>query len=208
LRIEEHFEIDALPDDVWTVLRDPAAVAQCLPGAELTEQTDNETFVGRIRVRFGPTIASFTGQARIVIDDAARSAGIEAAGTDGRGSSRAKVRTTVQLMSEGQRSAVALAGAIEVIGPLSNFAEAGGVYIARELIREFAANVAARSDATGGPPSAAHNASAPPPLSGRRLLWLTIHGAMRSVRRRLGRIWRPRAPSSDVHESKQRGEQA
>lgn len=141
MKIEERFGIAAAPDSVWAVLRDPEAVARCFPGAEFDQRSEDGTFLGRIKLRLGPTVASFAGKAIIEIDDETRSAVIDASGKDSRGSSRAKAKTTVRLLGEGGTSVVTLHGAIEVNGPLSSFAETGGVYVTRELLKDFAAEV-------------------------------------------------------------------
>ena len=39
------------------VLSDPAVVASCIPGAELTETGEGDKYQGTMRVKFGPTVA-------------------------------------------------------------------------------------------------------------------------------------------------------
>lgn len=191
MKIDEQFDINADPDNVWAVLRDPAAVALCFPGAELTDATDDGAFVGRIRVRFGPTVASFAGQAKIAIDDTTHSAVIEAQGKDGRGSSRAKANAVVQLTDADGRSTVTLIGSIDVTGPLGSFTETGGVYVARELMRDFALNVAARVAAAGADDCQQADevavSSAPAPISAGRVMWQVVKAALAKAVRRLRR---------------------
>lgn len=144
LRIDARFLIEADPNAVWKVLRDPEMVATCFPGAELDERADDGSYRGHITVRFGPTIASFAGHARIEIDDVARSAAIDASGVDRRGSSRAKAHTVVRLVPDGMSSVVELLGSIDMTGPLAGFAETGGVHVTNELLKSFAHSVEQR----------------------------------------------------------------
>ena len=51
-KIEEKFEVQAPVERVWQYLIDPKRVVDCLPGAELLEQKDDQTFLGAIAFAF------------------------------------------------------------------------------------------------------------------------------------------------------------
>src|ERR1041385_8568404 len=89
ISIREEIAIAAPPEAVWPILSDPAAVAVCIPGAALTKSDDKGAYQGTLRVKFGPTVAQFRGEARLAYDHAARRCTIEGRGIDGRGASRA-----------------------------------------------------------------------------------------------------------------------
>ena len=61
IEIEEQFEVDQSPSQVWDFLVDPAMVVRCLPGARLVEVMDERTFRGEVGIRLGPFSAAFTG---------------------------------------------------------------------------------------------------------------------------------------------------
>src|SRR5438034_7841018 len=61
LRIENQFEVQAPIDDVWNYLLDVERVAPCMPGAELTEVVDENTYKGKAGVKLGPVNMSFSG---------------------------------------------------------------------------------------------------------------------------------------------------
>jgi uncharacterized protein len=63
LTIQERFSIDAPPDDVWSFLVDPSRVVTCLPGAELTAQTDEKTYDGAVKVKIGAVTVAYRGTA-------------------------------------------------------------------------------------------------------------------------------------------------
>jgi len=67
--------------EVWPLLRDPALVASCIPGAQLAPDQGDGLRRGSIRVKFGPTVAVFRGEAGLGFDDAAWTCAIEGRGT-------------------------------------------------------------------------------------------------------------------------------
>ncbi len=141
ISIREEITIAAPPDAVWPLLSDPAVVASCIPGATLTKTSDDGTYQGTMRVKFGPTVAQFRGEARLAYDHAARRCSIEGRGIDGRGASRANASGAVQA-SGTDTTVLKVEGNFNVTGPLETFANAGGVHLARAILAEFAENVA------------------------------------------------------------------
>ena len=146
ISLNEQVTIAASPDIVWPLLRDPALVAACIPGAALTASGDDGVYRGTIRVKFGPTVAIFRGEARLAYDDEERRCTIEGRGIDGRGASRALasgVVTAIGARTGGvQTTRIKCEGNFNVTGPLETFANAGGVHLARALLAEFAGNLA------------------------------------------------------------------
>jgi len=96
ISIREEIIIAAPPEAVWPILSDPVAVAACIPGAALTKSDDNGAYQGTMRVKFGPTVAQFRGEAKLAYDHAARRCSIEGRGIDGRGTSRANATGLVE----------------------------------------------------------------------------------------------------------------
>jgi carbon monoxide dehydrogenase subunit G len=170
---------------VWPLLSDPATVAGCIPGATLAPDQGDGLWRGAVKVRFGPTIATFKGEATLDFDHAAHRCTIDGRGIDGRGASRALASGTVQAAAEGEATLLDVQGSFTVTGPLETFANAGGVHVARALLAEFSANmaklVAERTPAAAPDPVAAAAAPPEPPpppppppaaeLSATKLLW-------------------------------------
>ena len=138
--LKEQFVVAATPDEVWPLMSDPAVVAACIPGAELNELTPEGAHRGKITFKFGPTVAVFRGEAKLTYEHAVKRCLIEARGIDQRGASRARARFEVDAKGA-DTTEVTLDGGYEVAGPLEMFASAGGVYVARVLLAEFAANL-------------------------------------------------------------------
>jgi carbon monoxide dehydrogenase subunit G len=184
----------ALPaDEVWPLLRDPALVASCIPGATLSPDQGDGLWRGSIRVKFGPTVAVFRGEAALAFDDGARTCTIEGRGIDGRGASRALASGTVKVTGA-ETTVLAIDGSFTVSGPLETFANAGGVHVARALLGEFAGNLAnlvaerrpatpaaAAMPATSPSESAPAQPSPPAALNAGNLLWRALLSWLRSL---------------------------
>ena len=182
--LSEKTTIPLPPDQVWPLLRDPALVASCIPGATLAADQGDGLWRGSVRVKFGPTVAVFRGEASLTFDDAARTCTIEGRGIDGRGASRALASGVVKV-SGGATTELAVDGSFTVSGPLETFANAGGVHVARALLAEFSANMAKLVAERGAPVSPVNASELPtapadamlasPPaaaeLSAFKLLW-------------------------------------
>ena len=73
ITLNETFRVSAPPERVWQFLKNPAAVVTCLPGAELTETIDAQTYGGRVKVKVGPITAAYAGRASLTqVDDQTR----------------------------------------------------------------------------------------------------------------------------------------
>jgi carbon monoxide dehydrogenase subunit G len=139
--VTETTTIPSPADKVWPLLRDPALVASCIPGATLSPDQGDGMWRGSIRVKFGPTVAVFRGEASLAFDDSAKTCTIEGRGIDGRGASRALASGLVKV-SGSDTTELAIDGTFSVSGPLETFANAGGIHVARALLAEFSANMA------------------------------------------------------------------
>jgi carbon monoxide dehydrogenase subunit G len=142
---------------VWPLLSDPAEVAACIPGAQLAPSTGDGLWRGSIKVKFGPTVAAFRGEAKLDYDHDAHRCSIEGRGIDQRGASRALANGEVLAAAEGDSTRLTVNGSFTVTGPLETFANAGGVHVARALLAEFANNMANRAMAAA--PAATPTAS-------------------------------------------------
>ena len=140
--IREQISIPARLDEVWPLLSDPARVAACIPGTTLAPDQGDGMWRGSIRVRFGPTVATFRGEASLDYDHPAHRCSIQGRGIDQRGASRALSSGAIVATDEGNTTLLTVDGSFTVTGPLEQFANAGGVHVARALLAEFAANMA------------------------------------------------------------------
>ncbi|MER2537030.1 MAG: SRPBCC family protein [Rhizobiaceae bacterium] len=140
--VREQITIAAPPDRIWPLLTEVESVVGYIPGATLTGKTPEGKYQATIRVRFGPTVAVFRGEADVVYDHEAMRCTINGRGIDQRGASRALAAGIVTLTPNGPNETVlTIDGGFSVSGPLETFANAGGVHVARVLLSEFASNI-------------------------------------------------------------------
>jgi carbon monoxide dehydrogenase subunit G len=197
ISIREEITIASPPEAVWPILSDPAVVASCIPGAELTKTGEGGAYQGTMRIKFGPTVAQFRGEAKLAYDHAARRCTIEGRGIDGRGASRANASGVAEVSGVAE-TLLKVEGNFNVTGPLETFANAGGVHLARAILAEFAENVAklvaeqavpimaeenSESAATAAPLSFSPAPSRPATaeLSGGKILWRVFVSWLRQV---------------------------
>jgi uncharacterized protein len=138
--LSEQTTIPSPPETVWPLLSDPALIASCIPGAELAPDQGDGLWRGSIRVKFGPTVATFRGEVALTYDHANRTCSIEGRGIDQRGASHALASGTVSASGTAE-TVLTVDGSFSVTGPLEAFANAGGVHVARALLAEFSTNL-------------------------------------------------------------------
>jgi len=153
-RIEQSFTVAAPPEQVRRLFDDPAALAACLPGAELTEQ-DGDLLKGRMTVRFGPIRAAFAGEARLRREPSGDAGRLTGGGSDARSGSRAKGEVRWRLVPQQDgRTRVDVELLYQLGGSLAQFGRGGLVAdFAERLTKTFAGNVEARL--TGAEPAKA-----------------------------------------------------
>ena len=148
--LSEEITIPSPVAAVWPLLADPALVATCIPGASLTATDVSGVYQGTVRVRFGPTAATFRGEARIAYHPDTLSCTIEGRGIAGR-ESRANASGVVHVISRGDDTVIQVEGDFTVDGPLETVATAGGSDVARALLAEFSRNVVKLITTEGDP---------------------------------------------------------
>ena len=59
MRLENGFYVDAPVDRAWTLLNDVPRIVPCMPGAELSEVVDENTWKATMKVKLGPISLQF-----------------------------------------------------------------------------------------------------------------------------------------------------
>jgi hypothetical protein len=59
--INKDFTVEHPIDVVWNNLTVPTQIVNCVPGASLTEQVDEDNFKGKVALKFGPVKAGYDG---------------------------------------------------------------------------------------------------------------------------------------------------
>lgn len=145
MKITQEFTVDRPLEAVWEQFQDVPAVAQCLPGATLTEDKGGGVYVGNISVKLGPIAATFEGEANITSDPGNRSALIDGKGVDKRGGSRGQVKVNYALSEAGAGTTVKIDADITLAGPAAQFGRTGLINeMSRRLITDFSSCLEAK----------------------------------------------------------------
>jgi carbon monoxide dehydrogenase subunit G len=183
MEFDNTLEVPLPPDEAWTVLLDIRRIASCIPGAELTEVVDAQTYKGRVAVRIGPVAMSLIGQARLEeIDSANHKARVKAQGADPKGRGSADSVIDFRLEPAGNGTRVLIHSDVKLAGLIAQYGRGSGMIesVASQLIAQFGSALKAQIEQSRSRPAAAAEvAPAPPkPVSGltliARALWDSI----------------------------------
>ncbi len=149
MKITQDFEVAQPVQTVWEFFQDVPSVAQCLPGAELTEDRGDGTYVGKVEVKLGPMSAAFEGEATVTPDEAAKTGMISGKGVDKRGGSRGQVKVEYRLTESGTGTIVAVDADVTLSGAAAQFGRTGLINeMSKRLINDFVACLESKLAAT------------------------------------------------------------
>ena len=159
IKIEKSFQAPESAAEVWKILSDPRGVASCVPGAQITEAVGDRTYKGVIKVKLGPTVTDYRGEAHIErLDEQNREIEMIGKGQDvrGKGSASMKMIGKVREMPEGG-SEVTTTSEVNVVGILAQMGSRMIQEVANQMFEQFTKNLRQRlqqqaSGAGSGPP--------------------------------------------------------
>ena len=145
------FEVEAPPDEVFRILLDVPTIAPCMPGAELTGQTDDGGYEGTVKVKLGPITAQYKGKASITeTDEAAHRAVLVAEGKETRGQGTASATVTASCRPQGTGTVVEIETDLKLTGRVAQFGRGVLQDVSAKLIGQFADCLATTVLAPGG----------------------------------------------------------
>jgi carbon monoxide dehydrogenase subunit G len=169
MQIENAFDVKAPPERVYTFLLDVNEVVACMPGAELGEQVDPQTFKGKVKIKVGPVTVAYNGMARIAErDDARRTAVLEAEGRETGAQGSARSRSSMAVEPSGTGSTVRISTEFAVAGRAAQFGRGLMEDISKRLVAQMADGIRERLEAAPAEPAAdgpAAGRPAPPAAS-------------------------------------------
>jgi uncharacterized protein len=195
MEFDNAFEVPLPPAVAWPILMDIERIAPCMPGAQLTEVIDKNTYKGNISVRLGPVALTFAGVVKFEeIDDTNHTARVKAQGTDAKGRGGANAAASFRLEATPTGSKVLVHTDLTLSGAVAQYGRGVGMIqaTAAALMKQFAENLKAQpamSRPVAAPASAASvdavppaSPSAPPaaakPISGFALMGRVIWDAI------------------------------
>jgi carbon monoxide dehydrogenase subunit G len=165
MEFDNSFEVPLPPEQAWAVLMDIRRIAPCMPGAELTDVVDAQTYKGKISVRLGPVALAFAGLVTFEdVDDTNYSARVKAQGTDAKGRGGANAAATFRLESAGTGSRVLVHTDLTLSGAVAQYGRGVGMIqaTAAQIIGQFAKNL--RTQLTEQQPAPVVPAPPPAPI--------------------------------------------
>jgi uncharacterized protein len=167
VEFDNSFEVPLPPAQAWKVLNDIQRVAPCMPGAELTEVVDADTYKGRIAVRLGPVALTFAGVVKFEQrDEKLYTARISAQGTDAKGRGGANSVATLRLEPAGGGSKVLVHTNLTLSGSVAQYGRGVGIIqaTATQLMNQFAKCLKDKLAQDGPVVAAPAAAASPAPL--------------------------------------------
>ncbi len=189
MEIKNSFEVARPPAEAWKILLDIERIAPCMPGAELLQVIDPQTYKGKVSVRLGPVALAFVGTAKFEeVDEVARRARVKAQGTDSKGRGGANAVVTFMLEPAGAGTRVNVETNLNLSGSVAQYGRGTGMIqdVATQLIGQFAAALAAllaQEQASAAGNAAARGQPAAPdaaakPISGLSLMLRVLWNAV------------------------------
>lgn len=184
MKIENGFDVPLPPAEAWRVLLDIARVAPCLPGAELLETIDADTYKGRVAVRLGPVAVSFVGTARFEERDVAgRRVRVKASGTEAKGRGGAQAMVEFTLVETAPRTTrVAIVTDLALNGAVAQYGRGSAMIadMAQQMVNRFAENLKVQIEGSEAERAAAA-AAAQQGVSGFALFFGALWRALRRL---------------------------
>lgn len=187
LRIEKTFQVNQPIEKVWGLLSDPAKVASCVPGAQITEKIDDKRYKGSISVKVGPSLTDYKGEVQILrLDSQNHEIEIQGKGQDVRGRGSASMTMTGKLAAlDGGSTQVTSISEVNVVGILAQMGSRVITEVSNIMFDKFTQNFQALLQESAEPPAVAQTATtetsvpAPPhrppaPIEGGSLAWQAI----------------------------------
>ena len=169
--LHHEFTVPVAAKQAWQILCDLERLAPCLPGAQLTE-VEGEIYRGQVKVKVGPILAQFKGQASFVSrDDDNFRASLKAEGRDTGGKGNASATITAALEPINASSAKCTVDTqLNISGKVAQFGRGALADVSDKLLLQFVDNLNAliASLPTATPTEGAASPAQPPPPSGVR----------------------------------------
>jgi len=140
--LNHEFVVNVPVAEAWVILTDLERIAPCLPGAQLTE-IEGDTYRGQVKIKVGPILAQFKGQASFVSrDDVAHKASLKGEGRDTTGKGNASATITAELTSVTPTSTKCnVHTELSISGKVAQFGRGALADVSDKLLAQFSENL-------------------------------------------------------------------
>ena len=143
MKFENAFDVAAPADEVWQALMNVERVAPCMPGAEVLEQTGQDSYKVGIKIKLGPISMLYRGEVTIVErDDSGRQATMSAKAKEARGQGTAQASVHMSLAEQPGATHATIATDMQLSGKAAAMGQGVINDVAQRLVEEFASNLA------------------------------------------------------------------
>lgn len=187
VNIDKVFPIDASGDDAWVFLQNIEGVAACMPGAEITERTDDSHYVGKVKAKVGPATMAFNGDIEIKgLDREKRQLHMLGSGQDTKGTSSATLDLIASVVDTGNGKCELKGKAtVTVTGKVASLGGRMMTQVADQILNQFGKNFANNTVAMGGDERAEKAkeklAEQPKELNGLAFAWSIFTSMLKSL---------------------------
>jgi carbon monoxide dehydrogenase subunit G len=138
MELVNDFTVNVPVDQAWAVLTDVERIAPCLPGAQLQE-VEGDVYRGVVKIKVGPILAQFKGQATFVEkDDVGHKAVLKAEGRDTAGKGNASALITAKLDPQGDGiTKVTVSTDLTITGKVAQFGRGALADVSTKLLGQF-----------------------------------------------------------------------
>jgi uncharacterized protein len=159
MELNHRFTVPIGVEETWAHFNDIASVAECFPGAQVTE-ADEQSFTGSVKVKLGPIALQYNGSGTFVEKDAeAHRFVVDAKGKDKRGNGTAGAKVTVSMADAGGSTDVSVETDLAITGKPAQFGRGVMQDVSDKLLGQFVSCLEQRLTA----PEAAEAPQAPEP---------------------------------------------
>jgi uncharacterized protein len=150
VKIDKRFDLPVSLDQAWSLLQDVRATANCMPGAEITEQLDSTHFNGKVHSRIGPAVMTFAGQIEVLeLDGHSHTLVMLGKGGDTSGSfASMNLRAKLHAGESSQASILEGSATITVSGRLAQFGSRLLLPVAEAMLKTFISNFSSKASSS------------------------------------------------------------
>ncbi|RYC12629.1 SRPBCC family protein [Nocardioides zhouii] len=139
MELSHQFTVPIGVEETWAHFNDIASVAECFPGAQVTE-ADESSFSGSVKVKLGPIALQYNGSGTFVEkDEAAHRFVVDAKGKDKRGNGTAGANVVVQMTDVDGSTDVSVTTDLAITGKPAQFGRGVMQDVSDKLLGQFVA---------------------------------------------------------------------
>ena len=166
MQIDNEFQVQAPPGEVWDYLQRTEDVVECIPGAAILEKLSEDEYRGQVTVKLGPLAVVLQGTVTIdERDHGARTMKLTGRAKDTKGRGATDAGVVVEVATAGDGTRVTLVSDIKITGKIAQFGRGVMKDVSQRIADEFARNLETRLTAPSAPEATPAPEAVPDPVA-------------------------------------------